>query len=266
MTLHRRNLGETERWISFVSGAGLLLVSLLRGGVLSRSLGAAAGVSLLARGAAGHCAMKAALSGESTLREGVRDQIHHLRSRVTGTEAEDIGNLEGLYLAEMQELHSAEAQLGAVLQALPPTLPNAVLARTLTGYGTEIRARREDLDRILRGDGVDPREHPDQAMQALLRETEKMSHVRASAIRTAALIASIQRVLHYKIAGYGTVATYAQHLGRIDEASRLAEYSDRDKGVDEELSSIAKELVNLQAAVQPGAASVEPASAGARAH
>jgi ferritin-like metal-binding protein YciE len=248
---HRGNLGPTERWVSIVSGAGLVLASLARGGLLGRTLGTAAGVSLLARGAAGHCGMKAALSGESTLGEGLRDQWSQLRSRTGRSATGEIGTLDQLYFAELQELHSAEAQLCQVLQSLPGTLSNEVLVRALEGYGTEIRTRREDLERILRGDGMNPREHPDQAMHALLRETWKMAEVCATSVRAAALISSIQRVLHYKIAGYGTVATYAQTLGRIDEASRLAEYSDRDRNFDEELSRLAKELVNPRAAVQP---------------
>lgn len=265
MFQQRGNLGPTERWISIVSGAGLLFASLMRGNLFSRYAGAAAGLSLLARGTAGHCGVKAAITGETTMREGLRDEWSYLRSSIGGSAAEDIGSLEGLYFAELQELHSAEAQLGGMLLTLPRKLPNEVLARTLSGYGNEVRTRRQDLERILKGDGVDPREHPDQAMRGLLRETRKMAQVYATNVRSAALIASIQRVLHYKIAGYGTVATYAQTLGRIEEASRLAEYSDRDKGVDEELSAIAKELVNPRAAVQPDASPAD-ATAAARHH
>jgi ferritin-like metal-binding protein YciE len=264
MTQQQGNLGPTERWISIVSGTGLLLAALVRGGAIGRYVGAAAGLSLLARGTAGHCAMKSALTGETTLREGVRDEWSHLRSRIGGSAADEIDSLEALYFAEMQELHSAETQLSGLLQRLPKTLPNEALARTLTGYGTEVRTRREDLERILRGDGMDPRAHPDDAMKALLRETRKMAQVCSTNTRAAALIASIQRLLHYKIAGYGTVATYAQTLGRIDEASRLAEYSDRDKGLDEELSSIAKEMVNPRAAMQPEGRPGEPV--GTRPH
>jgi ferritin-like metal-binding protein YciE len=258
MTQLHGNLGSTERWVSALSGAALLLASLARGRFLGRSFGAAAGASLIARAAAGHCGVKSALSGETSLEQGLRDQWEHMRTGLSGTAAEEIGSMDELYFAEVQELHSAEAQLCSLLEEVAPTISSVTLSRTLSGYGTEVRTRGEDLARILRADGVNPREHPDQAMSALLRETRKMARVCASNIRSAALIASVQRVLHYKIAGYGTVATYAQTLGFIDEASRLAEYADRDKAVDEELSGIAKELVNPRAAVQPDASGREP--------
>jgi ferritin-like metal-binding protein YciE len=172
---------------------------------------------------------------------------------VATTAARTIDSMEELYNAEMQELHNAESEFCWLLQDLPPTLPNVVLERYLRGYATEIRTRQEDLERILSSHGVNAREHPDQAMHALIVETRKMAQMCATNLRAAALVASIQRLLHHKIAGYGTVATYAQSLGRTDEASRLAEYSDRDEAVDRELSSIAKELLNPVAQVQPDA-------------
>jgi uncharacterized membrane protein/ferritin-like metal-binding protein YciE len=183
----------------------------------------------------------------------LRSERRALRGGSEGAATDEIETMEALYTAEVQELHSAESQLCALLERLPQTLSNLTLERELRGYGTEIRTRREDLERILVADGVNPRQHPDQAMQALLGETRKMAQLRATNLRSAALIASLQRLLHYKIAGYGTVATYAQNLGRIAEAARFAEYADRDRSVDLALSSIAKEIVNPQARVQPDA-------------
>jgi ferritin-like metal-binding protein YciE len=182
---------------------------------------------------------------------------------VATTPARKIDSMEALYNTEMQELHSAESEFCWLLQELPPTLPNAVLERYLRGYATEVRTRQEDLERMLSRHGVNPREHPDQAMHALIVETRKMGQMCATNLRAAALVASLQRLLHHKIAGYGTVATYAQTIGRMDEASRLAEYSDRDKAVDRELTSIARELLNPVARVEPGAGVGGPDVGGA---
>lgn len=259
------NLGPAERWFSIIAGLGLTLASFARGSGTRRALTSIAGLSLLSRGAAGHCGMKAALTGEAPLKEGLRDQWSRMRSGLSGVTsrmgdgglglmgsgAKGINSMEGLYTAELQELHSAESQLCMLLESLGASMQNEELERELRGYGTEVRSRREDLERILSSTGANPRAHPDQGMQALLRETRKMTQVSASSVRTAALISSLQRLLHYKIAGYGTVATYANTLGRVEDAARLAEYADRDKGMDERLSSIAKGIVNVQARIQP---------------
>lgn len=74
MTQPTGNLSSTERTWSAVAGATLALLALRRGHPILRSLAALAGANLLARSAAGHCGVKAALTGESSLGEGLRDQ------------------------------------------------------------------------------------------------------------------------------------------------------------------------------------------------
>jgi ferritin-like metal-binding protein YciE len=84
----------------------------------------------------------------------------------------------------------------------------------------------------------------------LIDETRKMTQVCAPAVRDAAVIASIQRLLHFKIAGYGTVATYAKILGLLNEAARFAEHTNCDKAVDQQLTEIARNTVNPRAEEQ----------------
>jgi ferritin-like metal-binding protein YciE len=245
MYRHSGNVGNLERWLSLAAGVGLTLASFGRRGFLGRTAIGATGLSLLARGATGHCAVKAALTGESSLREGLADQWSRAKAGLGMTAAKEIGSIEELYDAELEELRSAENQLSSLLVAeLSGHLQNAELDRLLHGYGAELRSRTADLSRILTARGQDPRAHPDQAMRALIGETRKMMQVCSPAVRDAAVVASIQRLLHFKIAGYGAVATYAKLLGRVDEASRLAEFGDRDKAIDKRLTDIAQIAVN----------------------
>lgn len=78
MTRTTGNLSSSERAWSAIAGAALSLLALRRGSPVLRSLAALAGASLVARSAAGHCAMKAALNGETSLGEGLRDQWSRL--------------------------------------------------------------------------------------------------------------------------------------------------------------------------------------------
>jgi len=59
-------------------GAGLSLLVLRSGSPILRALAAVTGVALLARAAAGYCAVKAAVTGETSLREGLRDQWNRM--------------------------------------------------------------------------------------------------------------------------------------------------------------------------------------------
>ncbi|HKQ14956.1 MAG TPA: DUF892 family protein [Steroidobacteraceae bacterium] len=234
----QRNLGTAERWLSLLGGVGMLLTT-RRGGGFGRVARAALALSMLARGATGYCHVKAALTNRAS------DALADL----TGSERLD--SLEGMYEAELQELHSAEGQLGQIANDLARTMTHPELAFRLQEYASELQARRRDLENFLARIGADVRGELDDAMHALIAETEKMWRISAANVRDAAVTASVQRIIHYKIAGYGAIAAYATALGRVAEAAHFAQLADRDKTVDAELSELAKGTLNPDAAVAP---------------
>ncbi|HVF16967.1 MAG TPA: DUF892 family protein [Steroidobacteraceae bacterium] len=253
----QENIGSTERWASAATGLGLAAQAMRTRNPLGRLLLATAGLSLLARGATGYCAMKSTLAGETTLKEGLQRQLHQLRETAgtrmsTGmgrSTISSIDNMNALYACELQELHSAECQLADVAEKLVRTIQNPELAIRVDEYVTELRSRKVDLESLLARADVDARPHPDDAMRALVGETEKMARVCAPKLRDAAITASLQRIMHYKIAGYGSIAAYAKSLGRTEEAAHFAELADRDKTIDVELSRLAKATLNPEAVV-----------------
>jgi ferritin-like metal-binding protein YciE len=243
------NLTTVERWLSLLGGIGLL-ASAVRGSTAGRIARGGVGLSLLARGAAGHCAMKAALTGESSLTEGLKSQWDQLTSQVSqiSQSAEPLDSLESLYNSELQELHSAEAQFCSLAETLRSVIGSAELAFRIEEYSTELKSRQVDLESLLARVGADVTGEADDAMQALVDETHKMASVADRGVRDAAVTASLQRIIHYKIAGYGTIASYAKALGRHDEAGHFAQLADRDKAIDTELTELAKGTLNPQAA------------------
>jgi ferritin-like metal-binding protein YciE len=235
---HQRNLGTAERWLSLLGGVGMLLTT-RRGGGFGRVARGALALSMLARGATGYCHVKAVL----TSRAG--DALADLSGR------DRLDSLEGMYEAELQELHSAEGQLGQVANDLARTMTHPELAFRLQEYASELQARRRDLENFLARIDAEVRGELDDAMHALIAETEKMWRISAANVRDAAVTASVQRIMHYKIAGYGAIAAYAKALGRVAEAAHFAQLADRDKAVDAELSELAKGTLNPDAAVAP---------------
>lgn len=261
------NISETERWLSLAAGAGLALAALRRGGLLSKVLGGAAAFSLLSRGSTGYCAMKAALQGQSTLRDGIREQFERVTQQIGSTTVREINDMQQLYSVELQELHSAETQLISLLESLGPSVRHPALAVRLDEYVAELRARKADLDNLLVEYHVDANEHRDDAMRSLVKEGMKMSRVCAPELRDAALAASVQRIIHYKMASYGTIAAYANSLGHLEEAKRFADAVDRDRTIDGELTELAKGALNPDATAQlePGVTTQE-SGAGLRPH
>ncbi|WP_342644134.1 ferritin-like domain-containing protein [Rhodoligotrophos ferricapiens] len=84
-------------------------------------------------------------------------------------------------------------------------------------------------------------EHTDQGIEALTTETKKMaSFTEGGALRDAGLIASAQRIEHYEIAVYGTLASYAKALGLKNDAQILNGILEEEKDTDLILSDIAE--------------------------
>src|SRR5579859_5288963 len=79
MTSITRNLSQTERMVSALIGLSFSILALRGGGPVMRALNGAVGAGLLARAAAGHCGVKAALTGRTTLAQGLSTQWRQMR-------------------------------------------------------------------------------------------------------------------------------------------------------------------------------------------
>jgi ferritin-like metal-binding protein YciE len=67
-------------------------------------------------------------------------------------------------------------------------------------------------------------------------------------LRDASLIASAQRIEHYEIAVYGSLATWAKQLGLEEDVQVLLAILEEEKRMDESLSMLAKRMINPDAA------------------
>ena len=86
-------------------------------------------------------------------------------------------------------------------------------------------------------------------MQAIVREAEEWARmVQDPDLRDAGLIASAQRVEHYEIAVYGTLATWAKQLGLDEDERTLHANLGEEKRTDETLTRLAKQVINPDAA------------------
>lgn len=159
-----------------------------------------------------------------------------------------ITSFKDMYTAELQELRSLEVQLDEMLLRLTEMATHRSLKDLLIDLRGRTREQRERLDSILLVHKADPRQHTDQAMQALIAETEKMMGiVKGAALRDAALIASTQKVAHYQIAAYGSAAALAGQLDLRNDQALLHESLEEEKEVDFMLTRLAKLEVNRDA-------------------
>ena len=160
-----------------------------------------------------------------------------------------ISTFEDLYLAELQELRSSEHRMENLLGRLTDAARDGALRGVFAEHCAASRAAGWRLEQLIGARRRDTRAHTDQAMQALVRETEKMmAQLKGAALAEAGLIASVQMIAHYQIAGYGSAAAWAGRLGYAEDQRALHEAVEQKKQLDARLSELAEGAVNGQAA------------------
>src|SRR5205814_4574367 len=88
-----------------------------------------------------------------------------------------------------------------------------------------------------------------EGMKHLIDEGNTMiSDAEEEGTRDAVMIAAVQKTEHYEIAGYGTLRTWANVLGKTEIAALLDETLEEEKEADRKLTAIAESFVNEEAA------------------
>ena len=162
-----------------------------------------------------------------------------------------LNSLHDLYIHQLKDLYSAESQLIDALPGMAKEANHADLKQAFSEHLQQTKQHKDRLDTIGKNLGMDLDGETCQAMKGLIKEGKEMIKQKAAdPVKDAGLITSAQRVEHYEIAGYGTVCTFAEMLGRTDDLRLLQETLSEEKNADEKLNKIAKQTVD-PAALQP---------------
>jgi ferritin-like metal-binding protein YciE len=150
-------------------------------------------------------------------------------------------SLQELYILELKDLYSAEQQL---LQALPKMAQAASSSELKKGFQMHLEETRNQVNRlqqIFSELGQSPTGETCEAMQGLIQEGQEAIQLQGDpTVRDAALIASAQKVEHYEMAGYGTVRTFANHLGFDSHRKLLQQTLDEEGETDKKLTAMAE--------------------------
>ena len=156
-----------------------------------------------------------------------------------------ITHLKDLMVEQLRDLYQGEKQLDELLPQMIAKAKDEHLVKALEAYyhlneGQIMRIRQvfELLFAQKRGEICD-------AMIAMVKETEDLI-VRCAndEVRDAALITSLQHIIHYQIAGYGAVCTYSQMLDFDQVAEIIHQNLEEEKATDEKLIRLAESQVN----------------------
>jgi ferritin-like metal-binding protein YciE len=152
-------------------------------------------------------------------------------------------------IEELNDLLNAEEQLIGALPQMAAKASTDRLKAAFRSHLAETRGQRQRAAQALRLMGEKASGKTCEAMKGLLEEgQELMESGEPGALQDAMLITAAQKVEHYEIATYGTVATYAQVLGENGVARLMAQTLRQEKSADQKLTSIAEGSVNKRAA------------------
>ena len=156
--------------------------------------------------------------------------------------------LNDLYVEQLRDLFSAENQLLDALEEMADNATHSELKEAFEEHLSETETHVQRLEKIFARLGEDPEGEDCEAMEGLIEEAEELLEKDADDdVLDAGMIAAAQRVEHYEIAAYGTVATYAEMLGENADVELLRETLSEEKEADGKLNKIAKQIVNPDA-------------------
>ncbi|MES2889112.1 MAG: DUF892 family protein [Pseudomonadota bacterium] len=161
-----------------------------------------------------------------------------------------ISTLQELYADELKDLWSANDQMARALNKIAPAATNNKLTALLKTAQEGITQHTTLLKSIIEGlDEKVQKEHC-KGMEGLAAEALKHTVEEgpvSGPVLDAAIIAQYQRMTHYGITGFGTVAAFAKALKRMGEYDKLESAVKSMYQSDDLMSELAESAVNIKA-------------------
>lgn len=156
--------------------------------------------------------------------------------------------LRDLFVDELKDIIFAER---ALVKALPKMANNATdekLKAAITDHISITEGQVKRLQQIFEILGESDRGKKCDAMEGLIKEGNNiLEETEPGPVRDAAIISASQKIEHYEIASYGTLAAFAKTLGETKVAKLLVETLNEEKEADETLSKSAYNSINFKA-------------------
>jgi len=163
----------------------------------------------------------------------------------------DISTLQDLYIDELKDLWSANDQMSRALKKITPQATNTKLTQMLESSQKGIASHTGLLKALIANHNEEVAKEHCKGMEGLVNEALKHTVEDAPAkgpVLDAAIIAQFQRMTHYGITGFGTVAAFSKALKLEDDTNRLKAAVKEMYVADELMTELAEAAVNEAAA------------------
>ena len=163
-----------------------------------------------------------------------------------------LDTLKTLYIDELRDLYNAENQLIKALPKMAKAASSEELQEAFEKHLEQTKTHVDRLEEVFEEIGEKPKGKTCRAMKGLIEEGSEILHEdREESVIDAGIIVAAQKVEHYEIAGYGSVRTFAQLLGKDRSAELLQTTLEEESEANELLNKLAEDIVNPEALMEP---------------
>ncbi|HEX5221350.1 MAG TPA: ferritin-like domain-containing protein [Verrucomicrobiae bacterium] len=172
----------------------------------------------------------------------MRTSHHHTE------DAETESTLTEVFLEELADVYHAEKQITKALPKMIKAAQSDELREALEEHLEQTEGQIERLDEVFAALDQKVKTKTCKGMQGIVEEgDETIKENKNTPAIDAVIISAAQKVEHYEIASYGTLAAWAEQMGNDEAARLLHETLREEKDADEKLTEIAESLANQEA-------------------
>lgn len=157
-------------------------------------------------------------------------------------------DLADLFEDGLKDIYWAEKELTKALPKMDKNATSPQLKKAIQKHLKETEEHIARLEKCFESIGKKAKAEKCDAMAGLIEEGKSiMEETEVGNVRDAGIIAAAQKVEHYEIATYGTLAAFAKVLGNKESLKLLLMTLEEEKSCDETLTGIADTNLNSKA-------------------
>lgn len=156
--------------------------------------------------------------------------------------------LRDLFVDSLKDIYWAEKALTKALPKMAKNSTTPKLTEAINGHLKVTENQVVRLEEVFASIGEKAVAKKCDAMDGLIKEGESiMEETQPGAVRDAGIIAASQKIEHYEIATYGTLAAFARTLGEDKAVGLLEQTLTEEKEADKALTEAAYNDINFDA-------------------
>jgi ferritin-like metal-binding protein YciE len=152
--------------------------------------------------------------------------------------------LKNMMVSQLRDAFSAEKQAIQVMRKMMRKVSEPKLRDGLEAHVAQSEEQRDRVEQALEKLGARPGRKVCEAMRGLVEDAQhEAEEFEKGPILDLVIVAAQQRIEHYEIASYGTMAELSEAMGEMEVAKLLRAILAEEKAQDERLTLVTREAI-----------------------